>query len=124
MTSRPRRSSARVTLVLLGAAALAACGPEDDALRRDLYASKDDCVHDWGDELKCEQQPSQGYASGGRAGYWYGPFYRGGQYGSSPQSEPPGTVSQARPGSRSVGTSHVSYGGFGAGAATHGSSGS
>ena len=121
MRSRQRRSSARVTLVLLGAAALAACGQEEDTLRRDLYSSKEDCVRDWGDELKCEKQPATGYASGFHSGYWYGPSYRSGQYGSSPQHEAPGTVSQARPGSHSVGTSHVSHGGFGASGAAHGS---
>jgi hypothetical protein len=124
MPARPRRSSARVTLVLLGAAALAACGQEDDALRRDVYASKDDCVQDWGDELKCEKQPAPGFTSGGRSGYWYGPSYGSGQYGSSSRSEPPGTVSQSRPGSHSVGTSHVSHGGFGASGAAHASGGS
>ena|SRR5690349_16584425 len=124
MPTRKRRSSARVTLVLLGAAALAACGQEDDTLRRDVYANKEDCVQDWGDELKCEKPPATGYTPGFRPGYWYGPYYRSGQYGSSPRSEPPGTVSQARPGSHSVGTSHVSHGGFGASGAAHGSGGS
>ena len=123
MSVRQRRSSARVTLVLLGAAALAACGQEE-TLRRDLYSSKEDCVQDWGDELKCEKQPGATYTPGGRFGYWYGPSYHSGQYGSSPQSERAGTVSQARPGSRSVGTSHVSHGGFGASGAAHGAGGS
>jgi uncharacterized protein YgiB involved in biofilm formation len=124
MPSRQRRSSARVTLVLLGAAALAACGQEEDTLRRDVYSSKEDCVQDWGDEVKCEKQPATTYTPGGRPGYWYGPSYRSGQYGSRAQSEPAGTVSQARPGSHSVGTSHVSHGGFGASGAAHGSGGS
>ena len=119
-----RRSSARVTLVLLGAAALAACTQEEDTLRRDLYSSKEDCVRDWGDELKCEQQSAAGYGSGSRSGYWYGPSYRSGQYGSSPHHEAPGSVSQARPGSHAVGTGHVSHGGFGASGAAHGSGGS
>ena len=124
MPSRQRRSSASVTLVLLGAAALAACGQEEDTLRRDLYSSKEDCVRDWGDELKCENRPATGYAPGFHSGYWYGPAYRSGQFGSSPQHEAPGTVSHARPGSHSVGTGHVSHGGFGASGAAHGSGGS
>jgi uncharacterized protein YgiB involved in biofilm formation len=124
MPTRRRRSSARVTLVLLGAAALAACGQEDDTLRRDVYANKEDCVQDWGDELKCEKPPATGYTPGLRSGYWYGPSYRSGQYGSAPRNEPSGTVSQARPGSHSVGTSHVSHGGFGASGVAHGSGGS
>jgi uncharacterized protein YgiB involved in biofilm formation len=124
MPIRQRKSSARVTLVLLGAAALAACGQEDETLRRDLYSSKEDCVQDWGDELKCEKQPPTGYSSGFHSGYWYGPYYRSGQYGSDPQSQPAGTVSRARPGSHSVGTNHVSRGGFGASGAAHGAGGS
>jgi len=124
MAIRQRKSSARVTLVLLGAAALAACGQEDESLRRDLYASKDDCVQDWGDELKCEPQTSTENSFGFRSAYWYGPIYRSGQYGSDPQIQPAGTVSRARPGSHSIGTSHVSRGGFGASGAAHGHGGS
>jgi hypothetical protein len=111
-------------LVLLGAAALTACGQEDDTLRRDLYSSKEDCVRDWGDELKCEKPPATGYVSGSHFGYWYGPSYRSGQYGSSREDQPSGTVSQARPGSHSIGTGHVSRGGFGASGSAHGSGGS
>lgn len=124
MPARKRRSSSRVTLVLLGAAALAACGQDEDTLRRDVYVNKEDCIQDWGDELKCEMQPGPGSTSGGRSGYWYGPSYGSGQYGSSQRSEPAGTVGQARPGSHAVGTSHVSHGGFGASGAAHGSGGS
>src|SRR5450755_4185175 len=124
MPIRRRKSSAHVTLVLLGAAALAACGQEDDTLRRDVYTSREDCVHDWGDELKCENQPAAASAFGHYSSFWYEPSYRSGQFGSSLRSEPPGTVSQARPGSRSVGTSHVSHGGFGGSGAAHASGGS
>ncbi len=124
MPIRQRKSSARVTLVLLGAAALAACGQEGETLQRDLYASKEDCVQDWGDELKCEKQPPTGYSFGLHSGYWLGPIYRSGQYGSDPQSQPAGAVSRARAGSHSVGTSHVSRGGFGASGAAHGAGGS
>lgn len=124
MPSRPRRSSARVTLVLLGAAALAACGQEDDTLRRDLYSSKEDCIKDWGDQYKCEEQSATGYTPGFHSNYWYGPAYRYGQYGSTSRNGAPGTVTEARPGSHSVGTSHVSRGGFGASGAAHGSGGS
>jgi hypothetical protein len=124
MPVRQRRSSARVTLVLLGAAALAACGQEDATLRRDIYSSKEDCIQDWNDELKCEQQPASGSASRFHSGYWYGPYYRSGQYGSSSRSEQAGAVSPARPGSHSVGTGHVSHGGFGGSGAAYHSGGS
>jgi uncharacterized protein YgiB involved in biofilm formation len=126
MSTRPRRSSARVTLVLLGAAALASCGHES-TLRRDLYANKEDCLKDWGDELKCAEQPApaQGGSAGGyHGGYWYGPFYRSGSFGSSSTGMPHGTVDAARPGSHAIATSHISRGGFGAGGAAHASSGS
>jgi hypothetical protein len=120
--ARPRKSSSRITLVFLGAAALAACGQEGNALRRDVYASKDDCLKDWGDELKCEEQSARTPSSGSHGGYWYGPMYRSGQFGSSAYSRPRGSVDSARPGSRAVATSHVSHGGFGASGAAHASS--
>ena len=59
MEKRPRRSSSSITLVLISASALTACGqstpPGADTLRRDVYASKADCMQDWGaDPAKCE----------------------------------------------------------------------
>src|SRR5450755_2863046 len=82
MSTRPRKSSARITLVLLGAAALASCGQQESTLRRDLYANKEDCLKDWGDELKCaEQAAPASTGSSYHGGYWYGPFYRSGDYG-------------------------------------------
>ena len=127
MPIRRRKSSAHVTLVLLGAAALAACGQEDDTLRRDVYTSREDCVHDWGDELKCAEQAApatSGSGGGYHGGYWYGPFYRSGAYGSSSNSMPHGTVDAARPGSHAIATSHISRGGFGASGSAHASGGS
>ena len=119
MISRPRKSSSRITLVILGAAALTACGQNQDTLRRDVYASRDDCVKDWGDEQKCEEQAQARASSGSRGGFWYGPAYRSGQFGSAGVARPHGTVDSSRPGSRSVATSHVSRGGFGASGAAH-----
>ena len=108
MATRPRKSSARVTLVLLGAAALASCGQDEGSLRRDLYANKEDCLKDWGDEQKCAEEAAPARSSGGgyHGRYWYGPYYRSGAYGSSSVSRPHGTVDSARPGSHAVGTSH------------------
>src|SRR5207253_3230856 len=119
----PRKSSSRITLVFLGAAALAACGQEGDALRRDVYATKDDCLKDWGDELKCEQQTAPARSNGSHGVYWYGPMYRSGQFGSSGYGRPRGSADSARPGSHAVASSHVSRGGFGASGAAHASSG-
>jgi uncharacterized protein YgiB involved in biofilm formation len=125
MTIRPRKSSARVTLVLLGAAALASCSQDESTLQRDLYDTKEDCLKDWGDELKCAEQSSPGpTGSSYRGGYWYGPMYRPGQHGSSAIARSHGTVDSARPGSHSVGTAHISRGGFGGSASAHASGGS
>lgn len=124
MPIRPRKSSRQVTLVLLGAATLVACGEDDRMLRRDVYASKADCVADWGDEVKCEPSQSPVTSPGFHGLYWYGPAYRSGQFGSNPGNAPPGTVDAARPGSHAVFTSHVSRGGFGATGAAHGFGGS
>jgi uncharacterized protein YgiB involved in biofilm formation len=119
MPISPRKSSRQVTLVLLGAATLVACSQDDRVLRRDVYASKENCVADWGDEVKCESSPAT--SQGGFHGfYWYGPAYRSGQFGSSRTDAPAGTVDGARPGSHAVFTSHVSRGGFGATGAAHG----
>ena len=122
MISRSRKSSSRITLVIVGAAAMTACGQNED-LRRDVYASRDDCVKDWGDEQKCEEQAKAGTSSGGRGGFWYGPAYRSGQFGWVGVARPHGSIDSARPGSRSVATSHISRGGFGASGAAHVSGG-
>lgn len=118
MPIRPRKSSRHVALVLLGAATLVACSEDDATLRRDVYANKEDCVADWGDEVRCEQPP---VSPRGRGGYWYGPAYHFGQFGSG--RDPAGTTTGARPGSHAVATSHVSRGGFGGSGAAHGSGG-
>ena len=118
MSVTRRRRSARISLVILGAVALAACG--DDAERRDLYTSKQDCAKDWGDETKCEAAP--GHATGGRTGmHYWGPAYSTSGFRSTSSEHAVGSVSSARPGSHSVGTSHVSRGGFGSSASSHGS---
>lgn len=124
MQKRNRRRSAQITLVLMGAAALTACGNRDEA-RRDLYASKQDCVQDWGDEKKCEQAPAGTTSSrphtGG--GYFWGPSYFGRYRGGSSSATSTG-VTSARSGSRAVASSSVSRGGFGHSSSAHSSSGS
>ena len=123
MLKRTRRRSAHITLVLLGAAALAGCGDDND--RRDLYASKQDCVQDWGDETKCEQAPpgttSSRPHSGG--GYFWGPAYSSGSYRTGSSSSSTGWTA-ARSGSRAVASSSFSRGGFGSSSSSHSSSGS
>ena len=122
MASRPRKSSSRVTLVLLGAAALAGCGndaPPSGALRRDLYTSREDCAADWGSTGRCEeQQVVQNDRVTDR--YWYGPAYGGGWHGGTRGPE----VDASHRGSRAVGSTGVARGGFGASGLSHGASAS
>ena len=111
-----RKSSARVTLALIGVAALAAgCGDEQ---RRDVYASKEDCLADWGNKPEdCTPATEQRHAS---HGFWYGPMY-GGFWRS-------GSGWSSRSSSRSIGSSSpgggshssVSRGGFGSSAHSSG----
>lgn len=70
MLRRLRKSSSRVTLVLIGVAAVAGCGEEQ---RRDVYASREDCLADWGRKPE-ECTPSTDPAHAGR-GYYHGPVY-------------------------------------------------
>ena len=111
-----RKSSVRVTLVLIGAAALAGCG-RDEEMRRDVYASREDCLADWGNKPEdCTPASDRRHAG---SGFFYGPLY----YGSALAGRSGAAWTQnARPGSRSIGTSSagapsrsggISRGGFG-----------
>lgn len=127
---RKRRSSVRVTLVLIGAAGLAACGQSNDSnLRRDVYSSLADCKADWDREELC--QPAQGTGSGtgstssGRSGgYYYGPTYRSGSTAGTRTGTSANTSSMSSRTSRSIGTQSVSRSGFGSSSSFHGSSAS
>jgi uncharacterized protein YgiB involved in biofilm formation len=115
-----RRRSAHVSLVLLGAAALAGCSSSSDTDHRDVYKSKADCVQDWGDQVKCEPVRDGSYHSS----YWYGPSYHGGYWGGTAGRAGSSAVgTTARPGSHAVATHSVSRGGFGSHASAHSSSG-
>ena len=102
-----RRASSNITLVLLGAALLNGCDRPVET--RDVYSTRSDCVHDWGDERKCEQATSWS----GDGGYYFGPAYSGPRDAPTPRSE-----------SRAISTHSVVRGGFGASAAAHAGSGS
>jgi len=121
MLKRTRKRSAHITLVLLGAAALVAC--DDQTERRDLYASKQDCVQDWGDVTKCEPAPAS--ATAGRSGgpYYWGPGYSGSSYRHTSGTSV-GTAGPVRSGSHAIGSHSVSRGGFGSSASAHSSGGS
>jgi len=65
VTTRRRRASSRITLVLIGAAAVAGCGQDAPKMARDHYASLDDCAADWGRPDYCDRMQSSGYSGGG-----------------------------------------------------------
>ena len=103
MLKRIRKSSGHVTLVLIGAAALTAglsgCSKED--VRRDVYASKADCLADWGNTpTDCEPAYDRPTGNAGTTHYYGRPYsYSGG--------------SSASRSGRTIGSSNVSRGGFG-----------
>ena len=111
MPRRPRKSSACVTLVLIGAAALTGCG-DTPTTRRASYASKEACLADWGDPKECEEQVAQRSGStrawGPSTSTWH-------SYSSGRSSGSSGSRSSSSSGGHSV-----SRGGFG----SHGSSAS
>ena len=104
---RQRKSSLRVSVVLLGAAALSACDSGPRYTNRDMYASAEECQKDWGRPEYCEP----GYRSGtvGSSRVWYGPGY--------------GSNSHTARSARAIGTTSVSRGGFGSSSAFHGGGG-
>jgi uncharacterized protein YgiB involved in biofilm formation len=105
-----RKSSTRVTLVLIGVAALSGCGEGDQ--RRDVYASREDCLADWGNKPE-DCTPATERRHSGR-GYFYGPSYAyrsassGSVWNRGSSSSPHSSGS-----SRSIGSSGASRGGFG-----------
>lgn len=120
---KKRRSSASITLVLIGATSLTACSG-DESMRRDLYTTRADCVQDWGDDpAKCQPTKTGGGTSRTGSTHYWGPAYSHGSYGSGRSSGSDGSFSsETRPGSRAVGTAHVSRSGFGSSSSSHGSS--
>ncbi len=110
MLKRVRKSSARVTLLIVGMTALAAC----DQTRRDVYATREDCLADWGNKPQ-DCTPATDPAHVAR-GFWYGPSYRI-PFGHSSGTWHSGTrsIGSSRAGSSSS-SSHVSRGGFGSSA--------
>ncbi len=81
MLRKIRKSSQRVTLVLVGVAALSGCGEDDK--RRDVYATREDCLADWGNKPEdCTKATDPRHAN---SGYFYGPSYgyRSGSSGST-----------------------------------------
>jgi uncharacterized protein YgiB involved in biofilm formation len=101
-----KRSSGKITLVLLGAALLNGCNRSVET--RDIYLARNDCVQDWGDARRCEENYNQ--STGMR--HYFGPAYSGARDAPNPRSE-----------SKAVSSQSVVRGGFGASASAHAGSG-
>lgn len=110
MLKKLRKSSSQVTLVLIGVAALSGCGQDS---KRDLYASREDCLADWGNKAEdCTAATGSRHAN---RGYFYGPIHGGSRssssWGSNTGSRSSSSSSSSRSSSSSSGSS--SRGGFG-----------
>ena len=106
------RKSSRVTLVLIGFAALGGCGEEK---RQDVYATREDCLADWGNKPE-DCKPSTNPRHSG-LGYFLGPMVAvPGMFGRGFSSWGDSSSSSSAS-SRSIGSSSgsrsVSRGGFG-----------
>ena len=108
MLRKIRKSSSRVTLVLIGLAGLAGCGDE----RRDVYASREDCLADWGNKPEdCTPATDPGHAS---RGYFYGPAVVHRSWGSRSSSPSRSwSSSSSRPSSSGSSRSSTSWGSSG-----------
>jgi uncharacterized protein YgiB involved in biofilm formation len=115
---RGRRASARITLVLIGAASLQACtDAPQETVQRDLYDNRAKCVQDWGDEKKCEP-----ISEGRNRGYYYGPAYSWGRSGYAPGTPDADATNKVVPkGSNAVGSHRVARSGFGSTSSAHSS---
>jgi uncharacterized protein YgiB involved in biofilm formation len=100
------RKSGHITLVLIGAAALTACGGDDT--RRDVYKSREDCLADWGNKPEDCKPATESRHRG--LGYFYGPAYIY-HSGGSGSAWTRGSRASHAIGSTSPGS--VSRGGFG-----------
>lgn len=108
-----RKSSRSVSLVLISAAAVASlsgCSSKNE-VRRDVYANKEDCLADWGNDPKdCEPAYDHPHSRGASTAFYGRPYtYYGGRASPSRSGK---TI-----GSRSSG---VSRGGFGSSARSSG----
>ncbi len=107
MLKRVRKSSSHITLVLIGVAGMATLpGCNREETRRDLYASKEACLADWGNSPKdCEPAYDRPTGNGNHTFYYGRPylFTGGSSFGST----------GAAHSSRAMSSTTVSRGGFG-----------
>jgi uncharacterized protein YgiB involved in biofilm formation len=106
MLKKLRKSSSHITLVLIGLAGaglLSGCGGSET--RRDVYATKEDCLADWGnDPSSCVQAADRPRTSSGAYHYYGRPYAFDGRSAIG---------STGARSSRAISTSSVSRGGFG-----------
>jgi uncharacterized protein YgiB involved in biofilm formation len=100
-------------------------------MRRDVYASLEDCRADWGRVEECEAASSTGTRSSASGSHYYGPrYYWSSASGHHDDLRPrPGSRAQSvanisRASGGSSGGSSISRGGFGGSSSAHGSSSS
>lgn len=114
MLKKVRKSSSHITLVFIGAATVAATlnGCSKEEIRRDVYASKQDCLADWG-HTPADCEPAYDRRTGNAAvTHYYGRPYSFTGSGSPSHS------------GKTIGSSTVSRGGFGSSASSgHSASG-
>lgn len=104
-----RKSSTRVSLVLIGLATLAGCG-EDDT-RRDVYRTREDCLADWANKPQdCTPATESRHAG---SGFFYGPAYGYHSGGSGSAWTRSATGNRAIGSSGGMSSGSVSRGGFG-----------
>jgi hypothetical protein len=77
---RRKRASGHITRVLIASPLvwLAGCAPQP-TLQQDSYASRQDCVADWGQEDQCTEDQKSSTGSGN----WRAPLYLGPTYWSN-----------------------------------------
>lgn len=130
--ARARRSSASITLVLIGTALASSCS-RTEVPARDVYSKLENCRADWNNETECEPVRDGRYPGG----YFYGPRYfppigSGGRITRSPNADDVAELPRSASGSTSSssttrsrpssGGGSVSRGGFGSSASSHGAS--
>jgi hypothetical protein len=107
MLRKVRKSSGRVTLVLIGLAGLGGCGGDP----RDVYASREDCLADWGNKPEdCTPATDPKHAS---RGYFYGPMVTHRSWGSGSGAGRSWSSSSSRPSSSGSSRSSTSWGSSG-----------
>ena len=128
---KQRRASTRISLVLIGTAALGACEQPPKTMARDHYATVEDCAADWGRPDSCDRVQSSGYPGG--AFIFRGPPYalgardsaRSEAFGEAERGGRSALVDPSRQG-RSIGTAiePTARGGFGTRSRSYSSLGS